>query len=627
MRRTLASIFVLLNTFAVVYAGNNQRAQTNKAHAFYEKGKYVEAVALYSALDNPTLQIQERIAHCHYYLRDYAKASRAYAVLVKNSETEAVCFYRYAEVLIAEGNYKKAKEFFLRYQKLEVGAHDIGERIRSCEWALAQDTGSPKFRLTNTDLPIDGISLGVAIFEKGLVYAQPKTPSDSIRTNYYELVYAKQKNKYQFYPSEPLNLPSQFYASTACFSNDGKKIFYTTNKSSRDQVRSGQGPRHNIGKNGINGLKICRAELQGGNWVNSKDMSFDGLEYSCAHPTISKDGNTMFFASNRPGGTGGYDIYKCTRDGDKWGTPVNLGNRINTIEDDAFPYLDGNTLYFSSKGHLGFGGYDVYSADLGKTENVRNMGWGINSERDDFSIVFTERRTAGYISSNRGDNNGKDRIYHFDTVVVAKQLNLTVLHKISEKPLQNIDVEVKSSSTGGEAQRSKTDAEGRTKFLLYPDEEYTIELNANGYENKTFTLTQDDPRDYLTVLLNQEIKTNTVINLDNILFDLGSEQYTPQSEPILERLTKFMKEQPGVSIELSAHTDCRGGDKYNMELSNARARSCAKYLDEHGISKIRVTNVGYGERDLLNRCEDGVDCTEEEHTINRRVEIKILGTR
>ncbi|MCE7056977.1 OmpA family protein [Algoriphagus sp. AGSA1] len=361
-------------------------------------------------------------------------------------------------------------------------------------------------------------------------------------------------------------------------------------------------------------------------------------------PAFSPDGNELYFASNRPGGYGGIDLYKATRLANSdFGNPVNLGPTINTPGNELFPrpMADGK-LFFSSDGHPGFGKLDLFVAenDESGTKVIRNLGENFNSINDDFGIFFTEYPKAGFISSNREGGVGDDDIYFFEDKTPKPKIINVLLNVYTKQRVAGEDDAVLEQtrvvlydSLNKQAGGDFSNSNGRVRFTLAPDADFSIIASKTGYFSKSITYTtrgktpdvstlvQDVTNITLdtTIVLDQLVLDRSIV-LENIYYDLDKAEIRPDAALELDKLVQILKDNPSIRIELSSHTDDRSSDAYNQDLSQRRAQSAVDYIVSQGISADRLVAKGYGESQLI--IENAT--TEEEHQVNRRTEFKVI---
>lgn len=386
--------------------------------------------------------------------------------------------------------------------------------------------------------------------------------------------------------------------------------------------------------------KLYKATLEEnshGNWVDNQLLSINADGISIETPYINPSGTKVYFSSNMEGSYGGYDIYvsKITEDGNL-DTPVNLGPTINTAADEKYPSIsvDGKELYFSSKGHEGLGGHDLFVSKIlnnNQYKAPRNLGNTINTPYDEVAFFFATKN-KGYVSSNKPNGKGGFDIYTVENKGVSQSLKGTILDLETNIKLPNTLV-VLTDEDNIEIARQTTNEFGEFKFNnIKPFETYTITTKKDGFKNETFKFLAN--RGYDTTY-NEKYKLNTTepviakvkdrmhIVLENIYFDYAKHSIKEESTISLNKIVKVLREHPEMKISINAHTDIRGNDAYNLKLSNKRAWSALNYLTNLGIKKDRLISKGFGETQPLIDCKSK-KCSNDEHQTNRRVEFVIL---
>ncbi|RIV19128.1 flagellar motor protein MotB [Fibrisoma montanum] len=539
-------------------------------------------------------------------------------------------------------------------------------------------------------------------------------------------------NQFQSYDDRPVgqserfqkSLNTRYHEGPATFSKDGARVIFT-----RNNYNNGH---YGKSKDGVNKLKLYTATQTNGVWSEAEELPFNSDEFSSGHPALGKGPNgqpdqLLYFASDRPGGFGGTDIYVAKWGDGKWLEPVNLGKDVNSKGNELFPFVDekGN-LYFSSDGRPGLGELDIFFAQLGndgqQVKSVQNLGEPLNSPKDDFGIVTDGDRKAGYFSSNRKNGGSDDDLYRFTregSLYPCRQLTISVFDAQTKEPLADTPLHV-DDQVGSARQRDlKTDANGLVRLCLDIDNNFQFLVSREGYlANKvgfsTKDLADDKPSrldialakpteeakpaalgptsvrgrvltqadntpiegakvilvsecdgtsqqvitgadgsygftvtpgcDYAIEAIKERMGTagsridkdgsgstdilmfrkGDVIRIDNIYYDLNKATIRPDAAKELDKVVALMKKYPGMKIEMRSHTDSRATAPYNRKLSANRAKAATVYLKSKGIAPKRMIAKGYGEDELLNKCADGVDCSEEQHQQNRRTEIKVL---
>jgi peptidoglycan-associated lipoprotein len=411
------------------------------------------------------------------------------------------------------------------------------------------------------------------------------------------------------------------HESSATFTPDGRTMVFARSNTGRKR------DRQNVD------LYVSQYKAEG--WTEPKLISISDENAWDASPAFAPDGRTLYFVSNRRGGRGGNDIYKTTLDANgRFSRPVNLGEEINTPGNDNFPHVapDG-TLYFSSDGHPGLGMMDIFR--VGADGKPVNLGTPVNSEADDFAFHIANESIA-YFSSNRAGGLGGDDIY-LARKTDRKLINIFVDGTVIERkdamtaPVPNTPV-VLQDRQGNKIRETMTDAEGKFSFRLDSAQTYSLVTEKEGY----FTarellstvgkvppysqLTQEETDIRLTaqLALAPIIKDRAIV-MENIFYDLDKADIRPDAAAELDKLVQTLKDNPKIFIELSSHTDVRGSDEYNMDLSQRRAQSAVDYIVSQGIDPERITAKGYGETRLVIPNAQ----TEEQHQINRRTEFKV----
>lgn len=370
-----------------------------------------------------------------------------------------------------------------------------------------------------------------------------------------------------------------------CFTEDGRTMYFTYSKPINGKDL---------------GAKIYKSERASGEWSEPQEVKlFADSSITVGHPALNATGDTLYFVSDAPGGEGGKDIWMAELDGSEWVNPQPLGKSINTSADEMYPYVHADgTLYFSSNGHPGYGGLDIYKAERDTTNKdsvvwvLYNMGAPFNGAGDDFGITFAGNTQDGFFSSNRGDKKGYDKIYRF----VLPEMEFLVEGMVSDEegtPLSDAVLRI----VGSDGTNSKLNArrDGSYKIKLKKDVKYVMLATARGHLNAKEQWTTLNLKDSKTYMINFTLSPiSRPVKMENIFYEFGSWEITKASETELLHLVKLLQDNPNITIELSAHTDLKGNEEFNLELSQKRAQSCCDFLMKHGIERERLTPVGYG---------------------------------
>ena len=427
------------------------------------------------------------------------------------------------------------------------------------------------------------------------------------------------------------NINSKFNESTPIFTKNGETIYFT-----RNNYLEGKRGRNAAG---ITLVKIYKAKLINNNWTNIEELPFNSDNYSTAHPALSSDEKTLYFASDMPGTIGQSDLFKVSINEDgSYGSPVNLGPKINTEGRETFPFLnDDNELYFASDGHPGLGGLDLFVSKIssdGTFTEVQNLGADINSPKDDFAYLIDTKSRIGFFSSNKDGGLGYDDIYKFvetRKLVCEQILDGNVTDEATGAALANTKVMLLDSQLNI-LEQVISDDKGFYSFTVECGKTYSIRTQKPEYSVKEekVVIPKISGKTYVPTAL-EKAGCNVVIGDDlgkcfgitMIYFDLDKSNIRPEAAIDLEKILDVLKENPNMEIDVRSHTDSRQTFKYNESLSDRRAKSTISWLIKNGIDAKRLTGKGYGESQLINKCVDGVKCSEEEHQQNRRSEFII----
>jgi peptidoglycan-associated lipoprotein len=384
--------------------------------------------------------------------------------------------------------------------------------------------------------------------------------------------------------------------------------------------------------------KIYVSFIQNGQWSEPTVLPFSSDSFMTGHPAFTADMKRLYFASDMPGGFGEKDIYYIDYNPitKVWGNPVNLGPNVNTSEDDMFPYVhqDGK-IYFSSKGHYGMGGFDLYStSDSANTfSKAQNLKSPINSGGDDFGISFTydkdNTKPIAYFTSNRTGGEGDDDIYAINIKPYIFMVKGVVIDRESGGALQGTNIQISGPNTPPII--LKTGGKGDFVTELSLKNTFTIAASKELYFRSldqivsTHNIVSDTVVE-LTIYMDAIPDAGVEFTLKGIYYDLDKADIRPDAAKVLDSLAIILTNNPNIVIELASHTDSRADETYNLKLSQRRAQSCVDYLVKKGIAKNRLKAVGYGESKLINECVDGEDCTEEQHQENRRTTFSVIST-
>ncbi len=593
--------------------------------------------------------IAVKIANLQIKLRDYSRAERWLTRIVEKDQGEhyPLTVFDYARVLKVNGKYQEAIDAFNFFAGLNVA--DSLLTLADNEVAGIQLAVKSKPPI---DLVVDNVGKNVNysytdaspwLGPEGILYFS------SMRTRELITLDGKEGDYYL-----------KIYTSTADEDGDWEKAKMMNSKINREGFHTGNpsitpdGSRLFFTRSELEGNDLATSKIfvsiaKGQNWGAPVELTGINGNYIAkqAVPGELFGKEVLFFSSDMAGGFGGFDIYYATRINDEtYDLPVNLGKIINSPGDEETPfYLDGN-IYYSSDGHPGLGGFDIFRSEWNGKEwsSPANLGAGYNSSYDDIFFTVNEEGKLGFLVSNRPAEGARsmksktccDDIYQFHIREIL--IDLIASAYDGTAPLKGAKVtvyEVDRGKTGKSQQKTEMDIND-FQFALDQDKTYKVLMEKDGYMPAEFEFNTvgmiDNQTIRRTVKMARKIDDSTMetvtinepIRLNNIYYDFDDDKILADAEKDLGFLLELMEKYPDMVIELSSHTDAQGNDDYNERLSQRRAQSAKNWLVARGISQNRIEAVGYGEKNILNDCINGIQCTDEEHRVNRRTEFKII---
>jgi outer membrane protein OmpA-like peptidoglycan-associated protein/tetratricopeptide (TPR) repeat protein len=621
---------------------------TREADAHFNNYNFSLALEAYKKVlekQEASLIVVRRIADCYRFLNNSKEAEFWYAQTLTFPEHEAENIKFFADAARKNGHYEKARLLYLRYAAKLPAQGPLARQLAASCLEVQRWIEQPSPHVLH---PLAGISSGnldfsPVFYQQGLVFTSNRVGADSQEEMsgwtgkpLAKLYYAR-ADKGGFSPAEPLPAPlnSKFENGSAVF-NQAEDIVYFTrvNKLKPKTNWIKFAGDHDF----VNRLEIYISAKKDGSWTEPVPFPFNNIaDFSIGHPALSRSGDTLYFASDMPGGQGNTDIYYSVKSPKgSWSKPVNAGKAINTPGKELFPVVAANgRFYFSSEGHLGMGGLDIFEArgSGANWKNVQNLQYPLNSSFDDFGILFDKSGTAGYLSTNRNSANGSDNIYAFQFTAPTCKLTGWTLEKIltksgetQESPVSQVLVRV-TNNRDTTTMVSYSDTFGNFTFNARDGIDYTIKGSKKGYLTTTSRVAgncQSVVNLVKTGLTLHRDVLNQPIILDKIYYDVNSYKIRPDAALELDKLAQVILDNPGIKIELSSHTDSRAADAYNKLLSQMRADAAVHYILGKGVDAASITAQGFGETRLMNKCADGVSCPESLHQLNRRTEFTIL---
>lgn len=623
----------LMLTVVGFYTATAQNKDTKEADKHFDRLEYVEAIKDYNKLvekgkaDN---YVYDRLAKANYNIYNTAEAERFYAMVVESGEATSEDYFRYAQMLKANQKFEKSNEMMRRFAEMAPNDDRAQQFLANPNYIPRLLEKKEKFEVEKLGINTPYSDFGA--FEKGTRFYFASARNESRRTYGWTGeptldIYVATIENGEMGDAQPLqgDVNTKYNEGTLTITADGTKMYFN-----RIDYLDGD---YEKADNGVSQLQIYTAESVNGNWKNIKGVPFNNSEYSVGHPALSPDGTMLYFVSDMPGGYGQSDIYRVAINEDgTYGEPENLGSRINTAGREYTPYISSNgTLYFSSDGQLGLGGLDVFyaTANGNNFDRPQNIGKPVNSTGDDFAFTITEETQEGYVSSNRGtENNEKpnDDIYKVKQLEPLCELELiaTVIDANNNGKLSGATVTLYDNDENQIATRS-TGANGMVTFEVDCNREYVVQVNLTDYESESVTVAETDEESVnVTVSLSpiEEIIQEDEVVLNPILFDFDKANIKSQAAFELDKLVEVMKRNPEMKIQVLGHTDNRGSESYNQQLSDRRAKNAVQYVISKGIDASRISGEGRGESEPKVDC--GSNCTSEEHQMNRRSEFKIV---
>ena len=628
---------------------NAQKAQLATANKKFDNLAYVDAISIYEGVAKKgfkSIDLFEKLGDANYFNANLKDANKWYSELFAlNQKVDAEYYYRYAQTLKSVGDYTKADEYLKSFA--QINADDIRSKIYNDnkDYLAALQNNSNRYDIEDAGINSKFSDYGAAFYSGKFVFTTARdtggvsnVKNKWTNQSYSNLFQAEVDSEGHLKKPEPLGkkVNSKYNESSAVFTKDGRTMYFTRNNYIN-------GKKQKDGKDVIL-LKLYKASFNGFEWEKVEELSFNSNQYNCAHPALSPDDKTLYFASNMPGTLGQSDIFKVkiNKDG-SFGAPENLGNTINTEARETFPFVsDENELMFASDGQLGFGGLDIFAVKINKDgsySKVYNVGAPVNSSQDDFAYLIDSKSKYGFFSSNRDGGKGLDDIYKFKEnapLAYACENNLKgiVSDDVSKKPLPNAKVSLFNKDMK-EIQSQVANESGEYNFeKLDCNETYFVRAEIQGYiimEDKVITSKNSKElitKDFLIENKNKVLDLGTNIanefNIKPIYFDLDKSNIRPDAANELAIVLSVLTQYPTMKIAINTHTDSRATTEYNIKLSDRRAVSIMNWLIKNGISKNRLTAKGFGESQLVNKCADDIECTEEEHQANRRSEFIIV---
>ncbi len=673
MKNIAPYIVFILVIFAFSQTINAQEKNVKKANSLFQKGEYYRALLSYDKAkaegENISKSTTKKIAFCYFQLNDIQSAFDTYGEVMDDlSGNDLLTF---AMTLQKSGGYELAIEYYEKAKQEGANPRKVDELIESCKWATENQTVNLSIRVNPTTIFTSGQSFGIEYYKDGVVYSSTSQDEDNKNVDkqgkaFLDLYYSDLEND-EIQKGSLLSekLQFQYHIGAISFTSDYNTMYYTLSVRVRGDSR----------------LKIYKVQYDGKDWGRGEELPFNSDEYDCVTPAVSPDDRFLYFVSNKRGGIGGKDLYRVERlRGGMYGKMVNLGSEINTPGNEEFPYISkDDVLYFSSDGHIGFGGLDLFKAEkvTGKWKNATNMLQPFNSPKDDFAYSINPKNPKrGFLSSNR--RGAGDNIFYVEfleeekpkveepkieepkeeepkvgdviditklpedkPVVEEPKVDLSMFPSVLSSKIKStyngnvaagVKIQIIDDITGNVIATGISDANGNFNITI-PDEykkegqEFEIVFSKDGeFDSKRMIVNIMEIND-----INDKGISLKPIFKDVVLDDIGdmilyyddNGELLEESKRTLDRLATYLLNNPQIVVKLNTHTDARGSKLDNLMKSQKMSEKVEGLLQSKGVDGESTIPRGYGERYIVNRCKRGVLCSDEEQQKNKRIEVVV----
>jgi outer membrane protein OmpA-like peptidoglycan-associated protein/tetratricopeptide (TPR) repeat protein len=644
MKKYTLLFFTIIGAFS--FSSYAQQSKINAADKKYDSYAYVDAIKTYekvAAKGYKSEDMFKKLGNAYYFNSDFQNAAKWYGELfAMNTNVEPEYYFRYAQSLKSTGDINKANKLLDEFNALSKN-DSRGKLYKGDVNYLDQiKANSGRYQIEDAGINSKYSDYGSFIYNNKIYFASARDTGNFTQRKhkwtgeYFTNIYNADLDPATGTTSKVNKFKSaintKFHEASPVFTRDGKTVYFTRN----NYIDGKKGKDENK----VTLIKLYKAELGKDNkWTNITELPFNSNNYSTAHPALSPDEKTLYFASDMPGSIGESDLYKVSVNSNGgYGPPENLGSNINTEGKETYPYVTSeNEIYFSSNGHPGLGGLDVFVGNIdsnGKVSNIQNVGADVNSAKDDFAYIIDPETRRGFFTSNKDGGQGSDDIYRFletrrlkciqELYGTITDAETGVVLPGAKVTLYDTEMSVKNSAV--------TDGSGLYSFEVECGKTYFVRAEKPEYATKEVSITIDKTsgKTNLPIALEKSTCKVTVgddlgkcFGIKMIYFDLDKSNIRTEAALDLEKILAVMNDYPTMKLDIRSHTDSRASHQYNEALSDRRAKSTIQWLVKNGISPKRLTGKGYGETELVNKCADDVPCTEEEHQANRRSEFII----
>jgi outer membrane protein OmpA-like peptidoglycan-associated protein len=609
-----------------------QNSKTKKADQLYDRLAYTDAAEAYQKLlkkGEGSRYVFERLANSYFFINDTKKAEPFYKRVVKGKKVNSETVYNYAQSLKANGKISDYNTWMKKFSEMKPSDSRAVEFMKNPNYVPQIMDAFAMYEAKNlSDINSEYSEFGGIVVGKDFYFTSARNTKrkkyqwdDQPFLDVYKASLIGNTIKNAQLLEGDVN--TKYHEGNVTITADGKRMYFDRNDYFNGKYAKDE--------EGVNQINIYYSEKIDGNWKGVFSVPFNNSAYSNGHPALSPNGNTLYFVSDKPGGKGDSDIYKVSIDSiGTFGSPERLGDNINTEGKEVFPYIDSNgALYFSSNGHQGLGGLDGFYAEAkggnGFNDPI-NLGKGANSADDDFAFIYDPNTKTGFMSSNRKGGKGSDDIYAITAVEVPCTITIdaTILDEYSKTPISGARVDLYDTAENKLSTKT-SDANGKVSFKAACDKEHVLQAVATDYESNASTIKAANDTKVMTSVKLRPIEAiieGEKIVLNPIYFDYDRSNVKPKAAFELDKIVALMKKYPSFIIKVESHTDNKGKDEYNMNLSEKRAQATVQYIISKDISASRITGAGFGKSKPVNTCGDG--CTDAERQKNRRSDFIIV---
>lgn len=643
LKKLLIFFFAVIGSVQLSFS---QERRLERADKKYQEYSFSPAIDIYKKVlekGYESADLLKKLGNSYYFNAKYEEAAPIYKELIEkyggnDSLITPDYYFRYAQALKTLGSYEDSNKAMATFSSL--ASNSKINNAQEEDYLEKIEKNSGRYSIENFPYNSKHSDFAPAFYKDGLIFSSDRDTGNLARyrhtwnaKDFLDLYVVESDSAGNSVSKIPGEINTRLHESTSIVTKDGMTMYFTRNNFL-------DGKRYKDAKGTVR-LKIYKASLVEGEWTEIIELPFNSDSFSVAHPVLSPDEKQLYFVSDMPGTYGESDIWKVSIVGDgTFGPPVNLGATINTEARETFPFItDKDVLYFSSDGHPGLGGLDVFATKIAFDEYdqpVVNVGRPVNTQYDDFSFII-DQESKGFFASNRvEDGIGEDDIYGFTEneplqLACLQEVTGTVRDRISNEILVGATVKI-IDEENNEIASTITDSKGEYVLSLDCSKGNFVRALMEGYipSEEFLPASYGKPR-IVDFYLERDLVTGgfgddlaKLLQLSTIYFDLNKYNIRADAEIEIQKVIVAMEKYPSLKIKVNAHTDSRGNDAYNLWLSQKRAESTVKYMVSKGIARDRLDGEGFGEKLLLNECDDGVSCSKEKHQLNRRSEFIIL---